>query len=194
MPASDKEIALPGQKRGPVNDSEAEGSDALAEFITTTVLGPAENDELKSWMQWGGAAHSMSTPPAPPNGAAAVRLRPYSTSIKVFKRHLVIAVRADGTIHVSADGILSRACYEDWLSTRSRLPSEPEKTFQRILTSTVSGTDGRQPFAPEEENAVLKQLRIKRVWPAFEDTGLTIGIKGFRRCAAAPTGRVASER
>ena len=79
-----------------------------------------------------------------------------------------------------ADGIISRECYEDWLSTRSCVPAEPERTFQRILTCTVTGTDGRQSFTPEEEATVLKQLRVNRVWPAFVDTGLSIGAKGFR--------------
>jgi len=102
--------------------------------------------------------------------------------MNIFRRHIVITEQPDGTRHVDAEDMISRACYEDWLSTRSRIPAEPEKTFQRILTSTVSGTDGRQPFTPEQETTVLKQLRVKRAWPAFADTGLTIGIKGFRGC------------
>jgi len=47
---------------------------------------------------------------------------------------------------------------------------------------SLTGSDGRQPFTPEEEAAILTVLRIKRVWPAFAGSGLSIGCKGFRSC------------
>ena len=115
----------------------------------------------------------LDTARAPASVAGA---RAYMTSIKIFKRHVFPPKRGDDC----ADGIISRECYEDWLSTRSCVPAEPERTFQRILTCTVTGTDGRQSFTPEEEATVLPQLRVNRVWPAFVDTGLSIGAKGFR--------------
>jgi len=54
------------------------------------------------------------------------------------------------------------------------------RTFQRILTSHVTGSDGRRPFEPEEEEAILKVIRKKHQRPAFQSTTLTIGCKGFR--------------
>jgi len=112
--------------------------------------------------------------------APATTARLYTTSLQVFRRHFVYAKQADDLKQVHAEGILSRACYEDWLSTRSRLAAEPERTFQRVMTCCITGTDGRLPFSPEEETAVLEQIRHKRVWPAFAGTPFTIGSKGFR--------------
>jgi len=152
-------------------------SDELAELDYANLLGspveaPTFHDDFD-------AVRTKDSAPA----KQATR-RPYETSLKVFRRHLVSVTHPDGTTHVEADGIISRACYEDWLSTRPRATAEPEKTFQRILTCCVSGTDGRQPFTPEEEIAVLEQLRVKRVWPAFVETPLSVGIKGFRSCVS----------
>jgi len=116
---------------------------------------------------------------------AASAAYPYETSMMVFRRRIIVTEQTDGTRDVNAEGVISRACYTDWLSraapSRSS-PAEPEKTFQRILTCCVSGTDGRQPFTPEEEAAVLKQIRVKRVWPAFCGTEFAIGAKGYRSC------------
>jgi len=55
-----------------------------------------------------------------------------------------------------------------------------EKTFQRVLTAHCTGSDGRRPFDPEEEKAILQAIRLKRQWPAFRGSSLTIGLKGFR--------------
>jgi len=165
---------------------EAGAGDVHTDWFDASVLSITENDELVSWLLGGGAVHDSPVPDSP-SRAPAVEARACTTSIKVFKRHLFPAERGgEGAAQASVDSVISRECYEDWLSTRSRAPAEPEKTFQRTLTCTVSGTDGRQPFTPEEEAAVLKQLRVKRVWPAFAETGLAIGIKGFRGCVPWP--------
>ena len=50
----------------------------------------------------------------------------------------------------------------------------------RVRASSLTGSDGRQPFTPEEEAAILAVLRVKRVWPAFAGTNVSIGCKGFR--------------
>jgi len=103
--------------------------------------------------------------------------------------------------------VISKECYEDWLNTRDYDVKNPERTFQRILTSHLTATDGRTPFTPEEEVAILDALRLKRIWcvcyfchsrartstgaalhtpntftyrPAFEGTRFNIGSKGFR--------------
>jgi len=76
--------------------------------------------------------------------------------MKVFRRHVIVTEQTDGTRHIiNAEGVISRACYTDWLSRAApsrSTPAEPEKTFQRILTCCVSGTDGRQPFTPGEQS------------------------------------------
>jgi len=126
---------------------------------------------------------TISPSPLPP---PCTQLRsPYATSHKVFQRHMLGAL-PDGSVHINAERLISRACYEDWLATRSasHAPNEPEKTFQRIVTSCVTGTDGRTPFAPAEEAAVLVQIRQQRVWPAFVNSPFAIGLKGFRSYVA----------
>jgi len=63
----------------------------------------------------------------------------------------------------------------------------------------ITGSDGRKPFSPEEEAAVLQVVREKRVWAAFAGTSSTIGSKGFRalghheklRGAGSPLSRAA---
>ena len=122
-----------------------------------------------------------SPAPSPP---LELKPRPYETSIKVFRRHISVTSHVDGSMRIEAEGVLSRACYEDWLSTRSHASKDSEKNFQRILTSSVTGTDGRQPFSPMEEHAIVKMLRQKRVWPAFANSQFSIGSKGFRSCVA----------
>jgi len=137
--------------------------------------------DLTSWDDFEWPIHEL--PRVPVVAAVVPGARPYETSLKVFRRHLAVSKSPLGTVTVNAEGVISRACYEDWLATRSRCACEPEKTFQRILTCCVSGTDGRQPFSAEEEAGVLEQIRLKRVWPAFADTNFAIGSKGFRSCA-----------
>jgi len=139
---------------------------------------------------WDAPATFQSTADANLNGAISPSplpppctqpRRPNDTSSKVFRRHMFTTL-SDGSVQLNAERLISRACYEDWLSTRLHALREPEKRFQRILTSCVTGNDGRTPFAPAEEAAVLVQVRQKRVWPAFVNSPFTIGCKGFRSC------------
>jgi len=69
------------------------------------------------------------------------------------------------------------------VSSRSTVSSEPEKNFQRALTAHVTGSDGRQPFTQQEEEAILSLIRNRVPWPAFQglDSNLSkLGSKGFR--------------
>jgi len=67
-------------------------------------------------------------------------------SIDVFRKHIVESPQPHGlaagggcsswgappSSRLDASGVLSAACYEDWLRTRSRdIGASPEKTFQR---------------------------------------------------------------
>lgn len=49
-----------------------------------------------------------------------------------------------------------------------------------MVLSVVRGSDGRKPFHRKEEEALLIELRKKRIWPCFESTNLRIGVNGFR--------------
>jgi len=65
-------------------------------------------------------------------------------------------------------------------NTRGYVPREPFKCFQRTLTAHLTASDGRAPFDPEEEVAIMSVLTQKKQWPAFEGTTSTIGATGFR--------------
>ncbi|KAH9255251.1 hypothetical protein BASA81_006691 [Batrachochytrium salamandrivorans] len=67
---------------------------------------------------------------------------------------------------LDASGIASEECFAMWLKSR-RIPSKsnPRKCFQRALSAHLTASDGRQPFSPEEEQAVLSLLRGGRLRP-----------------------------
>ncbi|KAH9256084.1 hypothetical protein BASA81_005860 [Batrachochytrium salamandrivorans] len=99
-----------------------------------------------------------------------------SVSLRLFRSHL--QYRADGT--VDASQIHSRQCYLGWLRIGRKADSENEcKKFQRSLSNHTSGVDGRTPFEPEEEAAILLVLRQKRNWPCFHPS-MRIGSLGYR--------------
>ncbi|KAH9255996.1 hypothetical protein BASA81_005772 [Batrachochytrium salamandrivorans] len=119
-----------------------------------------------------------------------------STSLRIFHSHIVR--RADGTLDVS--GLISTACYEEWLLAKFAHPNDAEaKKYHRILTNHVSGVDGRTPFDPEEEEAILTLLRKREPWPCFPIHLVRIGrryrTKGFhekQRLLASPVSPVSS--
>jgi len=102
------------------------------------------------------------------------------TSMRVFREFIRRVIRVDGTDTLDANDSISRQCYDMWVSTRKTLPPNPEKAFQRSLSAHVTGVDGRVPFTPQEEEAVLKVLRRKERWPCFEDSATRFGLMGFR--------------
>jgi len=81
---------------------------------------------------------------------------------------------------IDASAVNGPECYRQWLDSRSETSVDPAKSFQRCLTAHLTGSDGRQPFQPDEEEAILGVVRLKCKWPAFVGTDLTIGLKGFR--------------
>jgi hypothetical protein len=89
-------------------------------------------------------------------------------------------------VFVDASAILSRACYEQWLSTRQKSLKKPEESFRKTVTAHAQGTDGRKPFPPEAERSLLVELRQQKVWDCFKnrtfDNGerMNIGLQGFR--------------
>ncbi|KAH9254012.1 hypothetical protein BASA81_007887 [Batrachochytrium salamandrivorans] len=83
-----------------------------------------------------------------------------SRSLKVFRPF--IKRLADDTLDVS--GIISRDCYVQWMRARHSHETDDEAhKFHRTLTNH----DGRCPFDPKEEAAVLGLLRMKKSWPCF---------------------------
>lgn len=89
-------------------------------------------------------------------------------------------IHASDTGELDASGILSRDCYLAWLEHRKQRETPKEaKRFQRTLSNHLSGVDGRTPFSPEEEAAILPVVRRKARWPCFP-LDITVGFTGFR--------------
>lgn len=98
------------------------------------------------------------------------------TSLTIFRDYLVHTDMGE----VDASRIHSRECYLAWLEHRRQEESPKEaKRFQRTLSNHLTGVDGRTPFAPEEEAAILLVVRKKERWPCFPRE-LSIGCTGFR--------------
>ena len=98
------------------------------------------------------------------------------TSLEVFRAFLLIL--PDGSLDASR--IISRECYNSWLSTRRKQTTDPERTFQRTLSSHLTAVDGRAPFSEAEEAAILHVLRRGTPWPCFDESEVRFGCTGFR--------------
>jgi len=91
---------------------------------------------------------------------------------------------------VDATGILSRECFEAWVTSRRSKPRSPEDAFRKTVISYVTVADGRStPLSPEIEADLLRHLRKRQVWPCFEGRvhsvsgkAILIGSQGVR-CA-----------
>jgi hypothetical protein len=98
------------------------------------------------------------------------------TPLQLFKSFLF--VRPDGTLDASK--IHSRECYMHWLANRQAVDTDWEiQKFRRTLSNQLSGVDGRTPFLPDEERAIVEVLREKRRWPCVPEH-CAIGTNGFR--------------
>ena len=99
-----------------------------------------------------------------------------ATSLQILRAFL--HVLPDGT--VDASQIHSPQCYAAWLASRGTQPCEAEaRKFQRSLSNHLGGVDGRSPFDPEEEQAIMLVLRRKQCWPCFPPS-YKIGSMGYR--------------
>ena len=98
------------------------------------------------------------------------------TSLEIFREYILLL--PDGTLDASP--IISRDCYMAWLGTRRQVTKDPEKTFQRTLSSHLTAIDGRAPFTEKEEEAILQVLRQGNVWPCFSGCEVRFGCSGFR--------------
>jgi len=109
------------------------------------------------------------------------------TSIQVFQKYIREVRTPDNNIRIDCSGVISRACYEEWLATRKVKLKKPEDGFRKCLVSHITRTDGgSRVFLPRHEAAIIELLRPRKVWPCFEGRfyqdgkEVTIGIKGLR--------------
>jgi hypothetical protein len=105
----------------------------------------------------------------------------YPSSMAVFRVFIKREVHSGhGQVIINAEGIVSKGCYELWVSSRKQTHSKPGRAFQRALSAHVTATDGRTCFSKEEEEAILIVLRRKERWPCFEGSDHKMGAMGFR--------------
>ena len=92
----------------------------------------------------------------------------------------------DKYIHKQIDGsydvsqLLSKACFDDWLSSRPNPVRNPSEAFRKTLTSHCQGTRGMRPFDEDVEPYILNLLRQPGRWPCFEGTPIKVGTRGTR--------------
>lgn len=108
-------------------------------------------------------------------------IRSTSTSYEVFVKFIKYKKVNNGKVSCNASGILSKACFEEWLANKVCTPSNPEESFRRALVSHLTASDGRKPFPPEVERSILADIRKKVVWPCFLNTKCKIGSRGFQK-------------
>jgi len=74
------------------------------------------------------------------------------TSLRVFRKFIKpVKIVRDGkeVIELDASMVVSKECYELWLSSRKSPPPKPERAFQRALSAHLGALDGRTPFERE---------------------------------------------
>ncbi|KAH9256377.1 hypothetical protein BASA81_005634 [Batrachochytrium salamandrivorans] len=104
----------------------------------------------------------------------------HASSMGVFLEFLHPVLDANGDLErVDASQIVSKACFDRWLLARKIVPTKPEKSFQRTLSAHLTGLDGRSPFEPMQEAAILEVLRKPQRWPCFEHESVKFGAKGY---------------
>ncbi|KAH9257747.1 hypothetical protein BASA81_004213 [Batrachochytrium salamandrivorans] len=103
------------------------------------------------------------------------------SSLRVFRKFIVRHPNPSTGVDVlDASGVISSECFAHWVSTRKRVMNSMEKAFQRSLSAHLTASDGRSPFTPSEEFAILKVVRKKQRWPCFPETETKYGAMGFR--------------
>lgn len=88
-------------------------------------------------------------------------------AIQTFRRFMKDKIDpVTGQLTVDASRVLTEPCYETWCELRNKnVHSIKSATvFRRVLTCHLSGTDGRKHFDPEEEAALLFELRKEDPW------------------------------
>ena len=82
-------------------------------------------------------------------------------------------------------GIFSKACFEEWLSSRQRSKIVyPEDSFKRVLYAVIRGADNRKPFPENVETKLLKILKEEgeKLWGnLFPEMKGKFGARGVKK-------------
>jgi len=119
------------------------------------------------------------TEPSVKKLAPFLRRRKRLTAYDVFSEFVNYSEDENGNQIADASGLLSKECYERWLSSRYPKPRAPEEGFQAALMNHYISKQGSKPFKPEVEASLRVLLQRRQVWECFEDTEKTIGINGI---------------
>eukprot|EP00924_Labyrinthula_sp_SR-Ha-C_P013915 augustus_masked-scaffold_5-processed-gene-17.8-mRNA-1 protein AED:1.00 eAED:1.00 QI:0/-1/0/0/-1/1/1/0/462 len=102
-----------------------------------------------------------------------------ATSFDVFMRFVDVQ-GANQQQEVTGERIFSRECFDAWVSSRTNPPKRPQESFRKAITAHLRGRDRRKPFPEAVEKSLLKIIRVRKVWPAFQGTKHLVGINGFQ--------------
>eukprot|EP00924_Labyrinthula_sp_SR-Ha-C_P007695 snap_masked-scaffold_28-processed-gene-0.7-mRNA-1 protein AED:1.00 eAED:1.00 QI:0/0/0/0/1/1/2/0/315 len=80
-----------------------------------------------------------------------------STSMKIFAAFIHRNEEGD----LISENILSKECFDHWLSSRSSSVKFPVGAFKRTISSHLRAVDGRVPFDADVEESILKKYRQK---------------------------------
>jgi hypothetical protein len=108
------------------------------------------------------ACAAFATPPGSPGAEDRDQTK---TSLRVFRKFIAqVRDPVSGETSLDASQVTSKECYETWLKGRHGSLKNAPKAFQRTLTAHLTKSDGRLPFTPEEEQAILHVIRSKQQW------------------------------
>jgi hypothetical protein len=90
------------------------------------------------------------------------------TSLQIYR----VFIRVDPETQRLVSALGSRECFDMWQEkctqqNKASSSRDAAKRYQRTVTGHLNAADGRSPFTPEEEAAVLEEVRQKRTWPCF---------------------------
>jgi len=91
----------------------------------------------------------------------------YNNTIDVFRsfiRRNGNTLDASDVISFEAFNAITEHRFSRAGESAGQCKASHQRTFQRLLTSYLTASDGRKPFASEEEAAILRVVRMKRVW------------------------------
>eukprot|EP00515_Schizochytrium_aggregatum_P005781 CAMPEP_0202051236 /NCGR_PEP_ID=MMETSP0963-20130614/4504_1 /ASSEMBLY_ACC=CAM_ASM_000494 /TAXON_ID=4773 /ORGANISM="Schizochytrium aggregatum, Strain ATCC28209" /LENGTH=254 /DNA_ID=CAMNT_0048616391 /DNA_START=66 /DNA_END=830 /DNA_ORIENTATION=- len=139
----------------------------------------------------------VAPPAAPPASPSA---KPSPSAAILTKRRRITRQQPTNTLPIimrymewredlnryDATNAFSKECYTEWLQSRKAKVKNGPDSFRRAIMSHITGQDGRKPFAPKVEEAILRIVRKNEIWDCFQGTvdaagrRVQVGLYGFR--------------
>jgi len=92
------------------------------------------------------------------------------TAMDIFLKHTKFTTDVNGERQADVTGIISRACYVEWLESREKVLPNPEEQYRDCVASHITNRQNSgHPFPEIVERALIKLLRpMRKVWPCFQ--------------------------